>query len=1368
MDSSVLGTGRLVLNKGNSAYRRLQGTLPLPPGGARGGFTVPGLSSCIINGGSVRIDAFGQFFTFQWAPPSSGPADLPLVYTYFSDNALATELGSNWSGPYHRFAEEQSTVNPPPVNVNTPPYTYSYATNGSTYTTVAPSQNTLVGNSTTGWTETQPNGTAFVYDDTGVLRSIRNRAGVRWTLTWDSGFNLVQSINGPFSRRTSFAYDSSSHLRRIQDPGGRITTVTVSASGNLTRIISPGLCITSFVYSSANTLLAWVNPLGDRTTFLYGNGESLFSGIQQPMGQRITHAFLLSMPVTKMLINPRGAQTTLVDTNPKNWTTQDPFGALTHYKWDTSFSQQLVAVQDARGNLTSFTYQLLNNGAYSLAAARKASFISSTGQGQYSYLYNSNNQVNALVDELGNRSTLVRDSLGNRIAVVDPFNQRTSYHYDSMGRLTAVQNALGLRATQLYDSQGRRSVDINPLGQRTSYAYDVNSQRLRTQDPLGHITTTLHDAMNRLTVQVDPLGHRTSFSYDANGRLVRSTNPIGAITTRLYDLNSRLVATIDPLGLRTSFGYDATSNLIRTINPLGQINTSVFDLGNRLTAQIDALGNRTSFGYDVAWNPLRTINPLGAITTSVFDTTNRLVATIDALGNRNSISYDFADNPIRTTNPLGFITTGVFDKLLRPVASIDPLLHRTTTVFDAANRPIRVQDANTNITSTIYDKASRVTGMLNANGFRTTQVFDAANRRIALVDANAHRNSFVFDADSRQTQLIDPLGHRTTYGFDAASRQTLRIDARGFRTSYVYDNDNRLLGQHYPDGSWVTFAYDNASRRTLLNDATGRTTSMFDADGRLSVVINPAGLRLTYAYDAASQRKYLFEPEGARFTYAFDAAGRTSFVTNPQAQRATWSYDAASRVTGIHYANTTRTSYLYDNASRLLRVANLSSTSTTLSSFSYALDPVGNRLRVVESSGNRVTWSYDKAYQLKNEQRSGSNGYNITYTYDPTGNRLALINGGVRTTSTYNAANELSRSQVVAGITTYTSDAAGNLLTSRSPTIQLTTNTWDFENRLTQVALPSGIVDTFTYNGDGQRVQKIDSTGTTKHVWDGQNILLETDGSNIIQVVYSLKPMLYGNLISQRRSGITSFYLFDGLGSTTQLVNSTGSVTDSYLYDSFGSALLTSGSTVNPFRYVGRVGYYMDVDTAQYYLRARNYAAGIGRFLSRDRILIYRRGANLYSYCGNRPTAPTDPSGLAWWEWVPIVSTLGHTFADVPGDEIGDYNANCKPSAADCKFSQELAIKQCNDCINAQAITYLQQWFGFSTGADLSKGLAGLVASLFGTWAIKTGAKGAIGGTVTGGVLVIDATADALIVYERGTAIQVAADDAKDRYCTCC
>jgi YD repeat-containing protein len=519
-----------------------------------------------------------------------------VAFTYQLQSTTSTELGTGWAATYHRFAGALSTVNPSPVNVQTPVYLYQYAPSGSNYTTVAPAQNSLSGSLTTGWTETQPNGTSFVYGTNGALQSVRNRAGVRWTLTWDSGFNLVQHIDGPFGRRTTFAYDAASHLKRIQDPGGRITSVTVNASGNLSRIISPGLCITTLVYASSRQLLAWVNPLGDRTSFIYTSGEggSLnFAALQQPMGQRTTHTQTFSLPLVKWIINPRGGRTTFQNTTSP-FISIDPFGNQTKYKWDGSFTQQLLAVTDARGVKTSFTYQSLSTGVYSVAGIQKTGSNSGTGQGQYSYLYNSNNQVKALVDELGNRSTLVWDSLGNRIAVVDPFNQRTSYIFDSMGRLTAVQNALGKRATQLYDSQGRRSVDINPLGQRTSYAYELNSQLLRVQDPLGHITTTLHDNMNRLTVSIDAVGNRTSYSYDANGRLVHTKNPIGAITTQIYDLNSRLIATIDPLGLRTSFGYDACSNLVRTINPLGQINTSVFDIGNRLVAQIDPLGNRTS------------------------------------------------------------------------------------------------------------------------------------------------------------------------------------------------------------------------------------------------------------------------------------------------------------------------------------------------------------------------------------------------------------------------------------------------------------------------------------------------------------------------------------------------------------------------------------------------------------------------------------------------------------------------------------------------------------------------------------------------------------------------------------------------------
>jgi RHS repeat-associated protein len=177
------------------------------------------------------------------------------------------------------------------------------------------------------------------------------------------------------------------------------------------------------------------------------------------------------------------------------------------------------------------------------------------------------------------------------------------------------------------------------------------------------------------------------------------------------------------------------------------------------------------------------------------------------------------------------------------------------------------------------------------------------------------------------------------------------------------------------------------------------------------------------------------------------------------------------------------------------------------------------------------------------------------------------------------------------------------------------------------VVLPAGTTDAFTYNGDGQRVQKVDSGGTTNFVWDGQNVLLEASAGNVIQAVYTLEPQTYGNLVSQRRGGATSFYHFDGLGSTIQLTGAAGSVTDSYLYDSWGNFLATTGSTSNPFRFVGRSGYYQDPDLPAYYVRARYYDSGKARFLSSDSWSHQIPAIGFYVYANNNPILNFDPSG---------------------------------------------------------------------------------------------------------------------------------------------
>ena len=119
-----------------------------------------------------------------------------------------------------------------------------------------------------------------------------------------------------------------------------------------------------------------------------------------------------------------------------------------------------------------------------------------------------------------------------------------------------------------------------------------------------------------------------------------------------------------------------------------------------------------------------------------------------------------------------------------------------------------------------------------------------------------------------------------------------------------------------------------------------------------------------------------------------------------------------------------------------------------------------------------VTWTYDDSSQLTSEHRSGSNAYRNTFSYDPVGNRLVLNEDGARTSTVFDAANQIEHSQAAAGRTTYTFDADGNQQVVEQPSGDRTTNVWDYENRMTAVQLPSGSPVTMSYSPDNRRVSR--------------------------------------------------------------------------------------------------------------------------------------------------------------------------------------------------------------------------------------------------------------------------------------------------------
>jgi RHS repeat-associated protein len=108
------------------------------------------------------------------------------------------------------------------------------------------------------------------------------------------------------------------------------------------------------------------------------------------------------------------------------------------------------------------------------------------------------------------------------------------------------------------------------------------------------------------------------------------------------------------------------------------------------------------------------------------------------------------------------------------------------------------------------------------------------------------------------------------------------------------------------------------------------------------------------------------------------------------------------------------------------------------------------------------------------------------------------------------------------------------------------------------------------------------------------------------------------------RSGTTSYYEADGLGSVTSLTTAAGALAQTYTFDSFGNLTASSGSLTNPFRYTGRE---FDTETNLYFYRHRYYDQTAGRFLSEDPI-GFGGGNDFYRYVANNPVKRRDPFGL--------------------------------------------------------------------------------------------------------------------------------------------
>ena len=975
-----------------------------------------------------------------------------------------------------------------------------------------------------------------------------------------------------------------------------------------------------------------------------GDGNSLFYTFNT-----LTGAYVLTAPLddqttlsfntvwtvtlkngTRKTFNSGGYLTSIVDLNSNTTTISidaahqnriasvtDASGhVLTFNYTNATFPRLCTSITDSVGTFTSYQYDTLG---------RLAQVLYPDGS-QYNFQFNDPNS-NTLISK-------VTDSLLKTVEAHTYDSQRrgitAQQANDSAGqpvnKVTANYNTPFVNMVYVTDSKGNGSyLTIRNVAQ--------SHYLVAAQDACASCAFTAWAKVGILqngyeNVLIDANNNVSYYSYDTQGNVTSKSLPQGNATTGVTGLNTwnytynslgEVLTATDPLGNAgdpnhtTTNTYDARGNLltITTPSPDGTTTASATTFTPNAQGQVSQIKDPLNHATSITYCTVNQANcPYGLIS-----------FVKDVQLHKTTYTYDGRGNAVTVTDPTNHVTQFQYDAMNRVTLITYPTSPATTVQihYDWRGRRDYVIDQNNNKTTYGYDDADRLISVTDAQtptAGVTTYQYDTENNLTDIYDANTNHTHFDYNVHRQLTQTTFASGYIETYTFDLNNNLTNKTDRLSQQIHYSYDFQNRLYQKSYPDSTSISYTYDAAGRLATVVDPTGTYGFAYDNMNRLKEAdtnysFDTAGqLAVKSGYDAASNRTSMTDPQNLPTAYGYDTLNRiNSLAFNGQNPGFTFGYDGLSRRTSLNRPNGVNTAYLYDTVSRVTSILHKLGT-TTLDGATYTYDSAGNRkTRTDKRLNTTLTYTYDNIYQLQLAKQGTTT--KESYTYDAVGNRLSSL--GV-SPYTYNSSNELTG---LPGVT-YTYDRNGSVLTKSDGTAYA----WDYENRLKQVTLPgTGGTVTFKYDPFGRRIQKSGPSSTTNYLYDGVNLLEEVDNSGNVIGRYT-QSSLVDEPLSMLRSGVTSFYENDAIGSITSLTSSAGTIANTYSYDAYGKSIASTGTLTNPFQYTARE---FDQETGLQYFRARYYESSTGRFLSEDPLGF----GSIYPYAFNNPVGYTDPSGKA-------------------------------------------------------------------------------------------------------------------------------------------